>query len=142
MIFLGQAHSQALTGHSEVWQNVQNYWDSWSQRDLDGFLNYHHDAYSGWNYDEPMHKNKRSTKEYLDYIFKTREVIAFDINPIDIKIHSNTAVVHYYYSILEKNQNGEENKRNGRKTDILIKQTNKWIIIADHGGHVSHIDSK
>ena len=91
----GQAYSQAPSGHAEVWENVETYWNLWAQRDLDGFLEYHHIAYSGWSYNDAMHKNKKSSKEWLDYAFKTIEVITFDISAIDIKIHNNVAVVHY-----------------------------------------------
>ena len=59
--------------------------------------------------------------------------------PTDIKIHDNIAVVHYYYSTLEKDPKGGEKRSNGRKTDVLIKQANKWIIIADHGGNTHKI---
>ena len=71
---------------------------------------------------------------------KTKEIIAFNINAIDIKIHDDTAIVHYYYSFLEKNKNAEggEKKINGRKTDVLIKEANKWVIIADHGGKMNN----
>ena len=134
-LFYGLAYSQTPSGHAEVWKNVETYWGLWAQRNLDKFLEYHHKAYSGWNYEDPMHKSKKSTREWMDHAFKTREVITFDISAIDIKIHNNTAVVHYYYSILEKDIGGNEKKSNGRKTDILIKQDDKWVIIADHGGN-------
>lgn len=139
LAYQGQGFSQAPTGHRAVWQNVQEYWDLWAKRDLDGFLKYHHDAFSGWDYKNSMHRNKESIKGRLEYIFKTRTVITYDVNPIDIKIHGNTAVVHYYFSILQKDAKGDEQESNGRKTDVLIFQDDKWIIIASHGGNTHEI---
>lgn len=137
VLLTGQIYGrQAPTGHAEIWNNVMAYWELWAQRDIEGFLEYHHARYSGWNYDDFMHKNKNSTEKWLSHDFTTKQVIAYDINAIDIKIHENVAVVHYYYSILEKNAQDTEKRRKGRKTDVLIKQEDKWVIVADHGGKV------
>ncbi|MEP5613763.1 MAG: nuclear transport factor 2 family protein [Cyclobacteriaceae bacterium] len=136
VLLSAEAYGQAPSGHAEVWQNVEKYWNLWAERDLDGFLDYHHIAYTGWDYNDAMHKNKKTTKEWGEHEFKTREIIAFTISAIDIKIHNNTAIAHYYYSIIEKNAKGSEERRSGRKTDVLMKQTNKWVMTADHGGDI------
>lgn len=135
-LFSGQVYGQqAPSGHAEVWQNVQSYWDLWAKKDLNGFLQYHHDGYSGWDAEDPMHKNKESVKEWLGHTLQTKEIVVFNINPIDIKIHDNVAIVHYYYSILEKSlPQNKEIKRTGRRTDVLKKQVDKWVVIASHGG--------
>ena len=133
----GQIYGQETpTSHSEIWKNVLTYWELWAQRDLEGYLEYHHPGFSGWSYDDSMHENKKSTEKWLIHDFATKQVIIYDINAVDIKIHDSVAVVHYYYSILEKNTQNIEKRRNGRKTDILIKQADKWVIIADHGGGI------
>ncbi len=123
------------TGHAEILKNVQAYWDLWAKRDLEGFLEYLHDAYSGWNYEAPMHRSKESTRRWINHTFQTRKVIVYDINAVDIKIHGSVAIVHYYYSILEKDPEGKERKITGRKSDILMKHDDKWVLIAEHGGH-------
>ena len=58
------------TGHAEIWKNVEAYWNLWAKRDLDGFLEYFHDAYSGWNFDTPNHRNKESTRRRINHTFK------------------------------------------------------------------------
>jgi hypothetical protein len=50
-----------------------------------------------------------------------------------IKIHGNIAIVHYYFTDVSKHGEEEEMVQ-GRWTDILIKQGDKWIMIGDHGG--------
>lgn len=134
LTYYGQVFGQAPSGHAEVWQYVEKYWGLWAERDLDGFLECHHVAYSGWDYDNPMHRGKLSAREWYEQEFKTRTVTTFDISPIDIKIHDDTAVIHYYFSILEQRAKEDEIKRSGRITDVLIKQSNKWVLIARHGG--------
>ncbi len=124
-------------GHAEVWNNVKAYWHLWAERDLDGFMEYFDKGFSGWNYDNPMHMNKEATRKWLTLQFQSKEVMAYDISAIDIKIHDTIAVVHYYYSFLKKDTQGKEQKCTGRKSDILMKQGDKWLLIADHGGHTS-----
>lgn len=125
------------SGHADVWTNVKTYWGLWAQRDLDGFLEYYHDAYSGWYDKDFMHKNKNAAKKWYNHYFKTKEIIVYDINPIDIKIHEEVAIIHYYFSILEKNtESGKEISLKGRKTDVLKWKTDKWLIIASHGGQL------
>ena len=95
------------------------------------------DSYSGWNYDAPMHSSKKSTREWMEHSFQSTEVLVYDISAIDIKSHENIAIVHYYYSILERDANGVEVKSAGRKSDVLKRHGDKWLIIADHGGTIS-----
>jgi hypothetical protein len=48
--------------------------------------------------------------------------------------------VHYYFTFLEKNAKGEEKTIQGRWTDILKKQGNRWVLIGDSGGRTSQND--
>jgi len=125
------------TGHAQIWANVEAYWSQWAKRNLEGYLEYVDDSYSGWNYDAPMHRSKKSTREWMEHSFQSTEVLVYDISAIDIKIHENIAIVHYYYSILERDANGVEVKSAGRKSDVLKRHGDKWLIIADHGGTIS-----
>jgi len=45
--------------------------------------------------------------------------------------------VHYYYTYLYKDVEGKQKTSQGRWTDILMKQGNKWVMIGDHGGQTS-----
>lgn len=128
---------EAPTSHAEVWRGVQAYWSRWAARDLDGFLALHHDAYSGWSHDGPMHRNKASTRDWVGHTLRTRQLVTYDISAVDIKIHGGVAVVHYYYSTLETQGQGEERRRVGRRTDVLMRQGERWLLIADHGSDAS-----
>ena len=48
--------------------------------------------------------------------------------------HGDVAIVHYYYSRTYADISAERHTDTGRWTDILIKQGNRWVMIADHGG--------
>jgi len=61
----------------------------------------------------------------------------YDIQPLAIKIHGNVAIVHYSYTNVFKSGEEKEKVEQGRWTDILLKQGDKWVMIGDHGGATS-----
>ncbi len=122
----------------EVWKNVETYNSLGMQKNLEGFLEYFHADYCGWEYGDPLPTNKADVRKYLEHSgWKTRMILISDIKPVAIKIHGNVAIVHYYYTVTQKDAEGKEKSSSGRWTDILIKQGNKWLMIGDHGGQTS-----
>jgi ketosteroid isomerase-like protein len=118
----------------EVWENVETYWELDAKRDLEGFLGYFHEDYSGWFNLNAVPNDKDGVRKWLSHSFKTTQILVQDIMPVAIKVHGDMAIVHYYYSRLIKEADGEEENINGRWTDILKKQGDKWVLIGDHGG--------
>lgn len=118
----------------EVWKNVQTYWDLDAKRDLDGFMSYFDEDYSGWFNMDPLPGTKAEARKSLNYDFANNKILLQEIKPVAIKVHDNIAIVHYYYSRLVQNKEGKESMRRGNWTDILMKQGNKWVLIGDHGG--------
>jgi ketosteroid isomerase-like protein len=118
----------------EVWNNVETYMDLSAKGDLEGFLDYVHDDYSGWSNQDALPGNKASTRKFLSHIFKARKILVQDLQPVAIKIHNNVAIVQYYYTRILKDTDGKEKNVSGRWTDILMKQGDKWVLIGDSGG--------
>lgn len=122
----------------EVWKNVETYWDVSAKHDLDGFMNYFHDDYSGWYNQSALPSTKAETRKFVSHDFANTKVLIYNIKPVAIKVHGDFAIVHYYYSQLVQNKEGKENMRTGNWTDILMKQGDKWVLIGDHGGPASN----
>jgi len=121
------------TEQKDVWKNVEAYWDLGAKGDIEGFLTYMHDDFSGWNINSPLPDDKDTRIKFVSFSFSNTESLFYNIRPLAIKIHGNIAIVHYYYTDVSKN--GEEEEMiQGRWTDILINQGDKWIMIGDHGG--------
>ena len=118
----------------EILKNVETYWDLSAKGDVKGFQSYFHDEFSGWSNKNALPTNKTSRGKFLTHIFKTRKILAQDIQPVGINIYNNVAIVQYYYTRLLKDVEGKEKTVSGRWTDILMKQGDKWIMIGDHGG--------
>ena len=121
---------------NEVWKNVETYNELGAKRDVEGFLQYFHDDFSGWYNRDIMPRDKAEVVKRVKYNFQKTKVIFYEINPIAIKIHGNVAIVQYFYSNITKDSEGKEKRGQGGWTDILMKQKDKWVMIGDHGGPI------
>ncbi len=128
---LAQQWSPAQT---EVWKNVEAYWARDAAGDLEGFLSYVHESYIGWDRNEPTTNSRAQLRKYLEYAYQTEKTVLQDIQPVAINVLGNVAVVHYYYWVITKGEDGKDQTRSGRFTDVLLKQDNKWVLFGDHGG--------
>ena len=121
------------TEQKEVWKNVETYWDLLASGDIDGFLGYFHDDFSGWRNDSPLPDDKNTRAKAIKFFMSDTESLFYNIKPVAIKIHGDVAFVHYYYVDLSR-VGEEEEMVAGRWTDVLLKQGDKWVMIGDHGG--------
>lgn len=118
----------------EVWSNVEAYWALDEAGNTDGFLGYFAEDYSGWSVDEALPGGKAMARKFIAHAHKSNKTLLTNLQPTAIKIHGDVAIVHYYWSQIVKPADGKEVNRSGRWTDVLKKQGNKWVLIADHGG--------
>ena len=117
----------------EVWKNINNYWALISKGDIDGYQEYVHKDYIGWDYGSPLPETKEEAIKWLQFEAPFNKTLIYEIKPVTIKVYGEFAIVNYYYSYMNE-WDGEKNWEQGRWTDIMLKQGNKWVLIADHGG--------
>jgi len=118
----------------EIWKNVNDYWALMAKGDLNGFMDYFHADYIGWDNSAVLPSTKEESRKWLAYAYQGVKIPVYEIKPLAIKIYGDVAFVHYYYSIAKESQDGKKKSESGRWTDILLKQGNKWVMIGDHGG--------
>ena len=138
-LFLGLGFTSVFAqdwspAQKEVWKNVNTYWDIMSKGDINGFLEYFHADYAGWENGEPLPSSKDETKKWMTFAYQGSKVLIYEIKPVAIKIHGDVAIVDYFYTTVKENKEGKKNAESGRWTDILLKQGTKWVLIGDHGG--------
>ena len=117
----------------EVWKNVQTYWDLDAKQDLDGFMSYFHEDYIGWSKRNAFPGDKTMAKKWIGESYKDSKTLITDLSPLAINIFGNVAIVHYYYTQLSENKEGKRTNEQGRWTDILMKQDDRWVLIGDQG---------
>ncbi|MFH2049908.1 MAG: nuclear transport factor 2 family protein [bacterium] len=125
------------TDQKEVWKNVETYWDLGAKGDVEGFLGYFHSDFSGWINTAHLPHDRATRVKFIKFSLPKTKTLLYNIQPVAIKIHGNVAIVHYSYTEVSKYGEEKEKSEQGRWTDILIKQGDKWIMIGDHGGATS-----
>jgi ketosteroid isomerase-like protein len=118
----------------EVWKNVNDYWSLLAKGDVNGFAEYVHPDYIGWDDNSPLPATKEESKKELTYYMQGTKMPLFTIKPLAIKIYGDVAFVHYYFSYVQEMQDGKKKSEKGRWTDILLKQGTRWVLIGDNGG--------
>lgn len=117
----------------EIWKNVETYTELIMKGDVNGFLEYFHNEYSGWNYSDMLPVSKYDLRcELLE--FPKHTIDSYNLVPLVINIFKEIAIIHYYFSINYMGVNGKKINKRGRNTDILIYQNNKWLLVGDHVG--------
>jgi ketosteroid isomerase-like protein len=121
----------------EVWKNVEEYWRTPDEGlNVEELLTYYHEDFLGWDNDDGVPTTKADREKSHRFENQTTKVLFRQLKPVGIKVHGNVAIVHYYYMLVNKDSSGNQTTVKGRWTDTLIKQGDKWVMIADHGGIV------
>ncbi len=126
-----QPWSQA---QQEAWRGVESYWDAFAKEDIEGFLSYLHDEFSGWSYGAALPRTKADMEKSLTQDFAITETTDYEIKPAAIRLHGDVAIVHYYFDRTYTDAEGSQHTASGRWTDILLRQGDRWMMIGDHGG--------
>jgi ketosteroid isomerase-like protein len=119
---------------NDVWKNVETYWGLAAKADLEAFLTYFHEDFSGWINGTPVPHNRTTREKFIRFNNPRSKILFQDLQPLAIKIHGNVAIAHYTYTEITKSGEEKEKTEQGRWTDILMKQGDKWIMIGDSGG--------
>jgi ketosteroid isomerase-like protein len=121
----------------EVWQSVEAYTEAFAQGELDEFLSYFHEDFTGWNIGDAVPRNKAFVEKAVSQAFLSQQMLWYHLTPLIIEVHGDVAVVHYYATWTRGGMDGTESTTTARWTDVLLKQGGRWVMIADHGGTVS-----
>ena len=141
LMSVGFASAQEWSAaQKEVWKSVEAYAELGAKRDLDGSMSYFADDYLGWSTSSAMPVTKADVRKWTAHDYETNQTVLQTLKPVGIAIHGDVAFVHYYFTVLQKNAKGEEKTIQGRWTDILKKQGNRWVLIGDSGGSTSESD--
>ena len=118
----------------EVWKVIQDQWEAAKSRDVSWPDRFLHPSFLGWSDENPMPRDKVSTKRWEGYNSTNSRTIEQELNPVGIVVVGTTAVVHYYFSLATESSKGERETNHGRYTDILVKVDEGWQFIAWRGG--------
>jgi len=121
----------------EVWQNVEDLWKANKNKDLDKFMSFFHEDFMGWAMTSPYPLSKQQVKDLIGHYLPKNELVLYNLRPMTILIKGNTAIVHYYYSQVQRDKQGHETSEKGRWSETYLKEGNKWLLLGDAGGAIS-----
>ena len=127
----GERWSEA---QKEVWVAIETCSAHWAEGNLAEAMACVHEDFSGWLYAEPVPRTKEYDRKISAHLLKARTTQAFELRPIDIKVYGDVGIAHYYFVQIVRDSEGREIVEQGRWTDILLKQDDGWVWVADHGG--------
>jgi ketosteroid isomerase-like protein len=113
----------------EVWTLVESYWEFCKQGDVKAlFANYYTmDSYE-WLAEEEYPLEKKEMKPKLQQWFSYDKPISYELNPINIHIVADVAIVFYSHK-----WKGNKLVERGRQIDTYVKHDNKWKFMGGMG---------
>jgi len=121
----------------EIWAVEKAVWEEEFNQDINGLASYFHPEFRGWRAPDSVPTDKASRMKWVKYFYDTTDYLVYDIYPVGVDVHGSVALVRYYYSVAYKDMAEAHKMEQGQFTDIWIKEDNKWLLIADHGGTTS-----
>lgn len=118
----------------EVFKTIKGQWAAVMEKDFDKANEYLHESHLGWDYREPIPRNKEAVDEWLRYLNEEGKSNLIELAPVGFVIQGKTAVAHYYYSLAVEPKDAPRKTVHGRFTDVLMKTDDGWKFIAWHGG--------
>lgn len=128
------AAAQDGMDEAAVWTVIESQWRADQRGDRDWVDRLLSADFVGWPYESPAPRNKMSTRLWSDFTSRQVEVIEFELYPLSILIHGNMAIAHYLYTTAVKPEDESVRVRNGRFTDVLVRDDDTWKFISWHGG--------
>jgi len=127
--------------HAKEWtaeqKEIVDWFKKYTEVSVEGNLkeiwSYYHTKFSGWDYSQTMHAvpfDKAWLQNNQEEQYKMYKMISFEVEPLEIKVEGNFAIVHVNYIEKVKDSDGNEITYSGPWTSTLIKQDGKWLFIS------------
>jgi len=117
----------------EVWKVIDTVFKASIEKE-DWVPTYVHEEALAWFNSRPMPQDKSSLHKWFRYGNENSTDLLYDLYPVGIIVHDNTAIVHYFFSVAFENKKEERSTVHGRFTDILVKEKGKWRFLGWSGG--------
>lgn len=120
----------------EVAEWLEKYAEVTEKGNVDENMTYFHPNFSGWDLAQtpPLFDkgpvDKAFLRKSLEEYYKQFKMIAFEVEPLEIVVQDNFAIVHLNYKETFEDSEGNVTSVPGRWTAGLLKQDNKWTFLS------------
>jgi len=91
---------------------------------------YWHPKYVGWGYAQARPMNYDAFLKIEEDFIKNYRFKKLEIDPLEIQVEGNLAVIHLNYEDVISDSTGKEISASGRWTTIMLKQDKRWVIMS------------
>ena len=124
--------------HAEEWtaeqKDVLNSLEKYIAVNLQGnvkeVMSYFHPKFSGWLYAQTNPLNKDAADKIIEDLFKNNKITKFEVEPLEIQVEGNTAILHLNFDEIRRDSTGKETSVSGPWSATMLKQDNKWLFIS------------
>lgn len=117
-----------------VWAVIERQWSAEREGDSDWVEDMLTGDFVGWPYESPAPRTRTSTGMWNDFGRKQWKPVAHELYPLSIVVRGDTAIAHYLYTNAGEQPDGTAITRNGRFTDVLVREGGDWKFLSWHGG--------
>lgn len=129
-----QDDSVAVSDDSAVWSVIERAWRAERDGDSRWVDNLLSADFVGWSYDSPAPRDRSSTRLWTAFNARQSELLEYELYPLSIIVHGNTAVAHYLFASAVERKGQPVESISGRFTDVLVRSEDGWRFLAWHGG--------
>ncbi|MGH8221513.1 MAG: YybH family protein [Woeseiaceae bacterium] len=131
----GNAIAQdAPSDQSAVWSVIEEQWERNESGDTKWIDEMLTADFAGWPNEAPAPQSRASIRMWDALSSKQTEGLEHELYPLSIVVHGDMAIAHYLYTNATRDKKGEVEVRNGRYTDVLVRDDDIWKFISWHGG--------
>ncbi len=114
----------------DVLNSVEKYTAANLQGNVKEVMSYFHPKFSGWDYAQTNPLNKDAANKIIEDIFKNNKITKFEVEPLEIQVEGNIAILHLNYEEILRDSTGKETISSGRWSATMLKQDNKWLFMS------------
>jgi hypothetical protein len=132
VFFTVQAFGMEMSAEEkEVWEKVTTAWEAFKKGDMDIDLtaNMHKDLVY-WNWGDLVPRDRERQAKGVWRHYRLGKVKSYDIEPIEIKIVGNVAILMYTYNYTNNMDRNYYNKA----IHVYTKHDGKWVLLGGMSG--------
>lgn len=123
-----------VADEAAVWSIVERAWRGERDNDSDWVDDLLSPAFVGWSTASPAPRDRASTRQWNNFASKQQKLIEYELYPLSIVVHGDTAVAHYLFASARQDRGQPVESITGRYTDVLVRTADGWRFLARHGG--------
>jgi hypothetical protein len=113
----------------EVWKASAVTWEQDLNKDYSWTDNGVSAQVSAWGSDYPAPRGKESMKRWHTLGLQDNPMVAYDLAPLAVVVSGDTALTHYYFTVLSKDAAGKSTTTHGRCSDTLVRENGRWVFL-------------